>query len=287
VKRFVPALLLIATVTGVMAGCSDDDGAAAPTTTGAPTSTTTVVVSSTTTTEPAPTTTLGRPRPLPGGTLEVLIVGDSVMHDASAAIEAALAGTGVASARPTAAFGLGFSDTAGLSFAGAADDILEGPPVDQVVAMIGSWDHLAVQRDAEAYADEVRAALTTLAGDGRSVLLLGEPPSDPDKGEEPTRTELNDVLSMVAAEVPRVRFLETDTIIGDADGNYLMTGPDGLLRKPDGRHLCPAGATRFGSAVVTALQQTWQLPDADPAWALGDWRQDVRYDDPPGACDEG
>jgi hypothetical protein len=209
------------------------------------------------------------------------------MHDASAAIEAALAGTGAASARPTSAFGLGFSDTAGISFAGAADDILAGPPVEQVVAMIGSWDHLAVQRDREAYTEQVRDALTTLSDDGRSVLLLGEPPSAPDKGEEPTRTELNDVLRTVAAEVPRTRFLATDTVIGDADGNYLMSGPDGLLRKPDGRHLCPAGATRFGSAVLAALQETWQLPEADPAWALGAWRQDLRYDAPPGGCDEG
>jgi hypothetical protein len=267
----------------LLAGCGDDGDGASTTTSEAPT--TTIVTVSTTT--PAPTTTQIRPQPLPGGALEVLVVGDSVMHDASAAIEAALTATGAASVRPTAAFGLGFSDTAGISFAGAADDILAGPPVEQVVAMIGSWDHLAVQRDREAYADEVRSALSTLSADGRSVLLLGEPPSAPDKGEEPTRTELNDVLRSVAAEFPRVRFLATDTIIGDADGHYLMSGPDGLLRKPDGRHLCPAGATRFGSAVLAALSESWQLPAADPVWALGSWRQDPRYDDPVGGCDEG
>jgi hypothetical protein len=215
------------------------------------------------------------------------VVGDSVMHDASAAIEAALAGTGAASVRPASAFGLGFSDTAGIPFADAAPDLLEGPPVDQVVAMIGSWDHLAVARDAEAYEAQVRAALTTLAGDGRSVLVLVEPPSDPTKGEEPTRTEVNEILEAVAAEVPRTRFLPTDTVIGDAQGRYVRTGPDGLLRKPDGRHLCPAGATRFGSAVLAALSESWQLPPADDSWALGAWRQDPRYDNPAGGCDAG
>jgi hypothetical protein len=272
----------------LLTGCGDDDGAAS-TTTSEPTTTTVVTVSTTTpdpTTTPPPTTA-PVPQPLPGGSLDVLVVGDSVMHDASAAIEAAVAATGVATVRPTSAFGLGFSDTAGISFAGAAEDILGGPPVDQVVAMIGSWDHLAVLRDPEAYADEARAALTTLSADGRSVLLLGEPPSAPDKGEEEIRTQLNDVLRSVAADLPGVRFLETDTIIGDADGDYLMSGPDGLLRKPDGRHLCPAGATRFGTAVLAALSESWQLPAADPAWALGSWRQDLRYDDPAGACDEG
>ncbi len=281
-----PAALLLAGLLALVAGCGDDGGDAESTsTTSTPPPTSTTVV--TTTTAPPPTTTELTPQPVPGGTLEVLVVGDSVMHDASPAIEAALAATGVASVRPESALGLGFSDSAGIPFAGAADDVLAGPPVDQVVAMIGSWDHLAVQRDAEAYGAEVREAWTTLAADGRSVLVLGEPPSDPAKGEEPTRAEVNAALEAAAAEVPRTRFLPTDSVIGDAQGLYLWSGPDGLLRKPDGRHLCPAGATRFGAAVLAALSESWQLPPADDVWALGTWREDPRYDNPVGGSDEG
>ncbi len=265
----------------LLAACGDDDGTAATT------STSTTAPSTTTTTAPAPTTTgAPEPQPLPGGALEVVVLGDSVMHDASAAIEAALPATGAATVRPASAFGLGFSSAAGIPFADAADDLL-APPFDQAVVMIGSWDHLGVQRDPEAYAEDVRSALTTLTEGGRSVLLLGEPPARPGKGEEPVRRAVNEVLASVSAEVPGVTYLPTDRVIGDAQGDYVMSGPDGLLRKPDGRHLCPAGATRFGQAVLDSLSETWQLPAADPAWALGAWREDPRYDDPPGGCAEG
>lgn len=257
----------------LLAGCGGDD---AP-----PASTTTTTV--TTTTVPA-TTTSAAPQPLPDGTLDVLVVGDSVMFDAEAAIAAALEGTGAATVRNAAVFGLGFSDDAGIPFADAADDLLAGDPVDQVVVMVGSWDHIAVQRDPEGYAEHVRASLARLAEDGRSVLVLGEPPSDPAKGEEDIRLALNETLEAAVADTPGTRYEDTAPVIGDERGDYVMTGPDGLLRKPDGRHLCPAGATRFGTAVVTFLQEQWQLPDPDPAWALGPWREDPRYDDPAGAC---
>ena len=276
-RSLAGTLLLLA----LAAGCTDDGGQAASTTTAAPTTTTVVTV---TTAPPTTPTTRPEPQPLPGGTLDVLVVGDSVMLDAEAAIDAALQATGSATVENGAIFGLGLSDGAALPFAEHADDLLDGPPADQVLVMTGSWDHLTAQRDADGYQEQVEAALARLAEDGRDVLVLGEPPSDPAKGEEAVRSIVNDTLQAAVAEVPGARYLSTDEIIGDAQGNYVMTGPDGLLRKPDGRHLCPAGATRFGTAVVEALQETWQLPDANPVWALGAWRQLHRYDDPVGAC---
>jgi hypothetical protein len=217
----------------------------------------------------------------------VLVLGDSVMFDAEAAIAAALDATGAATVENGAVFGLGLSDGAGLPFAEHADDLLAGPPAEQVVLMTGSWDHLTAQRDAATYREEVDAALVRLAEDGRRVLVLGEPPSDPGKGEEAVRLVVNDALEAAVVDVSGARYLSTDEVIGDAQGRFVMSGPDGLLRKPDGRHLCPAGATRFGTAVVVALQEDWQLPTPDPVWALGPWRDDPRYDDPAGACPDG
>jgi hypothetical protein len=222
---------------------------------------------------------------LPGGDLEVLVVGDSVMFDATAAIQAALGATGAATARAESAFGLGFSDGAAVPFADVADELLEGDPAEQVVVMVGSWDHLTAQRDPETYGATVHDALTTLAGDGRPVLVLGEPPSDPAKGEESARAVVNQTLEAEAATVPGVTYLPTDEVIGDADGQYVLREEGGaLLRKPDGRHLCPEGAERFGAAVVTALGEAWALPGPDPTWVDGPWRTDRRYDDPPGGC---
>jgi hypothetical protein len=257
-----------------LGGCTDYDGPSSAATT----------VTTGTTRPPTTATTEAVPQSLPGGTLEVLVLGDSVMHDASAAIEAALTATGAATARPASAFGLGFSAAAGVPFADVQDDLLAGEPVDQVVAMVGSWDHIAAQRDPDAYATSVEDALAVLTGDGRQVLVLGEPPSAPEKGEDEVRAVVNDTLEAAVLATPRARFLPTDTVIGDPEGNFVQEAPDGLLRKPDGRHLCPAGATRFGVAVLAALQEVWLLPDADPAWAVGPWRSDARYDDPPGGC---
>lgn len=278
--RLAPiAVLGVAMV--LLVGCGDDGGPGSSSTsvssiTGAPSTTT------------APTTTeAARPRALPGGGLEVLVVGDSVMFDASAAIQAALGATGAATVRPEAAFGLGFSDGAAIPFVDAAGDILAGEPVEQVVVMVGSWDHLTAQRDPEAYTAMVHDALTTLAADGRSVLVLGEPPSDPAKGEEPARAAVNETLEAEATAIGGVTYLPTDTVIGDADGDYVLRQGDQLLRKPDGRHLCPAGAERFGVAVLTALGDGWNLPAPDPTWVDGGWRAEPRYDDPPGACGAG
>lgn len=278
-SRLAP-IAAIGLAAGLLVGCGDDG--AGPSTAG------TAVVTTTAPPTTVATTTTSLPQPLPGGALEVLVVGDSVMFDASAAIQAALGATGAATARPESAFGLGFSDGAAIPFAGAAGGILAGEPVEQVVVMVGSWDHLGAQRDPDAYAAMVHDALSTLAEDGRSVLVLGEPPSDPAKGEEPARVAVNGVLEGEAASVAGVSYLSTDAVIGDAEGLYVLRDPGGaLLRKPDGRHLCPEGAERFGTAVLTALGERWALPAPDPAWVDGAWRLDPRYDDPPGGCAAG
>ncbi len=258
-----------------LAACGDDSGSSTTsftTSTAAPTTSTT-------------TTEVAVPVDPPGGTLEVRVVGDSVMHDAEPGIAAALEATGGATVSEETAFGLGFSDGAAIPFAEGADDVLAGPPVDQVVVMVGSWDHLTARRDPEAYAAQVHDAYVRLAEGGRQVLVLGEPPSDPAKGEDADRAAVNEILEAEAAEVDGVRFAATDTVIGDAEGQYQRVDAQGrLLRKPDGRHLCPDGAVRFGASVADLLADQWVLAQPGTAWEAGDWRGDGRYEDPAGAC---
>jgi hypothetical protein len=278
--------LVVAGVVGLLStACGDGTpGTSATTGTAAPTTSPPSTSAPSTTVAPTTTTTTPVPRPIPGGALEILVIGDSVMFDASAAIEAALEATGAARVQPSAVFGFGFSEGAALPFATAAADLLGGEAVDQVVVMVGSWDHLGVRRDAEGYAGSVAAALGTLAEGGRSVLVLGEPPSDPAKGEDESRLAVNQVLEAEAEGLRRVIYLDTDTVVGDRNGDYVRQAGGALLRKPDGRHLCPAGAARLGTAVLAELRRAWALPPADPAWEAGDWRGDARYDDPPGGC---
>jgi len=279
-RAVLPAIVLAGLLVTACGAGEDADGA---TTTVAP-PTSAAAPPSTTTPPTVPATTGPTPQALPGGSLDVLILGDSVMFDAAAAIDAAVEAGASATVESSAIFGFGFSDGAAVPFTALAPDVLAASPAEQVVVMVGSWDHLAVQRDPVAYAASVRAALEDLAAGGRSVLLLGEPPSAPEKGEEEARLALNDVLAAEAAGVADVRYLPTDTVIGDADGAYVATADGELLRKPDGRHLCPAGAARFGTAVRDALSESWGLAPAGSGWASGAWRDDPRYDDPPGAC---
>jgi hypothetical protein len=151
--------------------------------------------------------------------------------------------------------------------------------------MVGSWDHLTVSRDgAEAYRAIVAPVVEALAAGGRYVLLLGEPPTDPVRGEEPTRRQVNRVYRGLAADLPRVDYLSTDTVIGDDQGRWQQGEAGELWRKPDGRHLCPPGAEQFGAAVLGRLSATWRLPPAGP-WEDGAWRALDRYDNPDGGCD--
>jgi hypothetical protein len=261
----------------VLGACGDD--AATPVSMTAP-STPTI----TSATSVPPTTEAAAPAP-PGGGLEVLVVGDSVMHDAYPGIAAALEATGHASSREATAFGLGFSHGAAVPLAEGTDDLLAGPPAEQVVVMVGSWDHMIALRCPEAYAEAVRAGLQRLAAGGRRVLLLGEPPSDPAMGEDADRARVNQILEQEAAEVDGVRFAATDTVIGDDEGRYQQSAGGHLLRKPDGRHLCPDGAVRFGQGVVDLLGEEWALGAPQGPWQEGAWRNEARYDDPPGGCD--
>ena len=201
----------------------------------------------------------------------VLLVGDSGMYDAAPALAAGLgaAGSEVVS---VAYAGEGLTRPAGVrdQWARAVDQYRP----DLVVVMLGGWDgDYIVNNGDDAYRAQVDATVTMLTRFGAHVLWLAELPGGTRQGD-PDR--------FFAALPPRypgvVDFVDLQSSLADATGAHPRVVNGQLFRKPDGWHLCPAGAAAFASALIDHLRLS------APEWQNGDWRADARYDDPPGGC---
>jgi hypothetical protein len=66
--------------------------------------------------------------------------------------------------------------------------------------------------------------------------------------------------------------------LADASGHLI------LARKPDRWHLCPDGSVLMARFVAAQTSMLGWSPAARPGWEQGAWRNDPRYNDPPGGC---
>jgi hypothetical protein len=229
----------------------------------------------------------------------VLIVGDSVMFDASLGIQAALEATGVVKVDTHAVLGLGLSQPSYHWPTLWTQWVTEVHP-DLVVALVGGWDSLNILSHGSAwYAPLVDQANATLTAQGARVVWLEYPQNRPldipgvhhpdEAANEAGRKLVNAALAQSASTAGgTVAFLPTGPTL-EYDGHYsaFLPAADGTLervRKKDNVHFCPAGAMRVGALVEDALAPVIGLPAPNPTWVSGAWRQDGRYDRPPGAC---
>jgi hypothetical protein len=257
---------------------------------------------------PSTTSTTATPRPAlnPGRTptatdpLRVLLVGDSVMVDASPGIEAVIEATGVARVEPGGAPGFGLTYT--KSWRKDWTDMVARVEPDVVVVLLGAWDaDNALAHPPEWYAGVVDDATAVLAKRGARDVWLGWPPTrppavagrrEPDYGHIDLQRETVDAAFQTVAErhPGDVAYVDTGATLSLPDGSFSAFLPDpttGAMvraRKHDNTHFCPSGAERMGRLVLGALTSVFTLPAPAPAWAAGRWRADARYDDPPGAC---
>ena len=206
----------------------------------------------------------------------VLVVGDSVMYDATPAIRAAVASAGVEFSEATV---LGF----GLSRLPYYDWTVEWPvlldrqaPTD-VVVMTGPWDagprlidgRTAYPGSAEwrwAVVTEIRQAIAILSMRGAQVWWLSTPPFEGEEWTVPV-AELNVAITEAVSTARRASVLGAFDVLADDTGSYRPFG-----RKDDGVHLCQPGAAAIARVVVTGLGL-----DAAPGWQRGAWRRDPRY----------
>jgi peptidoglycan/LPS O-acetylase OafA/YrhL len=219
--------------------------------------------------------------------LRVVLVGDSYMFDAAPGIVAALEATGTVHVVDRST--LGFAITRD-GWDGQLRAVIDEERPELVVAMWARFDVAwMAENDAAGYVIRLDEATRLLLGSGGHVLVVGLAPSvegfiDP----QPVSREINDLFARLPDTFPgQVTYLDPDPIVapsGEATRSIPVAGGELRVRKPDLSHFCPDGAARFGQAVVDVLAVSAAVPPPTAPWYAGAWRQDPRYDDPPGAC---
>ncbi len=259
-------------------------------------------------TRPAAAVGLGPagPPPTPEDPLRVWVLGDSVMHDGSPALAAALAATGEGEIVADSSFG-GWGLTTVPAWAADTEQIITAFH-PQVIIGTWSWDDTVAGDDPTAYEALLRQALARwlTPGDGVELVLLVEfPQIGPNTfiAQPLLRARLWATLTAeqrawdaeaaqaVAAFGPHARYLATDQVF-DPDGRFLTWAPDSAgrevrVRQVDNIHLCPFGAAELAQLIVHDLGQAIGLAPSAPGWQDGPWTADLRYQigvAGPGAC---
>ena len=224
----------------------------------------------------------------------VLFMGDSIAYDLAPAVETGLfvAGAGV----QTFAF-------PGVSLTG--DDWLQNGetwladhiPValllsraNVVVWQLSFWD----ADDSPVSHDEnllAHVAFAEVALRGRTAVVFVTPPPmdptviDPEGGPKDWNGLVGVALEVAERYPGRVFVVDSSGAWGDS---YVEFAEDGTpLRKPDGVHVCPLGATIFADFLVHWLADTFGglEPTDTSAWPLSFW-SDERYHRAPNACED-
>jgi hypothetical protein len=247
-------------------------------------------------------------RPTAASPLRVMVVGDSVMHDASFGITAALSATGQVTVA-TKTFD-GFGLTTAANWRTALPDLIRQTGA-QIIVASWSWDQEgpttpnALYEPAQ-YERLLSSAVSLMltSGDGVEGVIFTEfPPSGPlpDGSAASPRHREAGVLAWnaIAAEMPR-RY-PGKVMYFPLAGSLLLHGrfsawlpPDGgphapsaqwtRVRRLDNVHLCPEGSVRYGNAVLADMTDLFGLAPAGSAWAQGSWTGNPNFNDPPGDC---
>ncbi len=244
--------------------------------------------------------------------LRVMIIGDSVMHDASFGITAALGATGtvVVSTKTFPGFGL----TTARNWPTSLPNLIKETGAQLVVAS-WSWDQSgpgtpnALHQPAQ-YTALLRRAVATMLTPGNGVegvIFTQFPKSGRIEGSSPAvtaaynaaRRQGLDAWNAIAEKMPKyfpgqVMFLPTASSL-TLDGRFSPWLPPESaprtpasqwirVRKLDNVHLCPEGSARYADALLADMTGIFHLPPATGNWSQGAWTSDPDFNNPPGAC---
>ena len=156
-----------------------------------------------------------------------------------------------------------------------------------IIVMLGGWDAFyAEDKGTDAYLEVIDDAVELLTVRGARILWLSMLPG-PD-----TDTEEMDAIFRDLPEIYPgvVAYGDIADSLRGPKGDYprWIPGDDGeliLARKPDGWHVCPDGAVQIARVVGRVSAFLGLSPEVERGWEDGGWRDNQRYDDPPGGCD--
>ncbi len=245
--------------------------------------------------------------------LRVLLVGDSVMHDASYGITAALQATGEATVATRTIDGFGLVTAS--NWRTSLPDLIRQTGAQLIVAT-WSWDQFgpttpnALHQPAQYTALLRRAVATMLApGDGVEGVIFTQFPqsgviTDTDPAAQVSYNTMrrqgvvawNAIAAKMAASFPgRVMYFPVAGSLllgGKAYSAWLP--PEGRphapsnewtrVRKLDNVHLCPEGSARYADALLSDMTAVFKLAPTATNWSQGSWTRDPDFNDPPGAC---
>jgi peptidoglycan/LPS O-acetylase OafA/YrhL len=259
------------------------------------------------------------PIALPAGTvlspshpLRVVVLGDSVLHDAYFGINAALSATGEVVVDPNTVPGFGL--TTATNWPQSIPRII-GTERPQIIIASWSWDQdgpttpNALHQPA-AYAALLRRAVQTMLAPGNGVagvIFTEFPPSGTIQAANPAdqhvynaaRAKGNSAWNAIAAQMPsdfpgRVMYfpLAASVLLHGQFSSWLapLGQPNAprdqwiRVRKLDNVHLCPEGSARYADAVLTDFTAIFGLAPAKSSWPTGSWTSDPDFNDPPGGC---
>jgi lysophospholipase L1-like esterase len=217
----------------------------------------------------------------------VLFMGDSIAYDLAPAVVVGLESAGLEVATYTFA-GVSLSGDAYLAdgetwLEDRITQTLEESHASVVIWQLSVWD-LPEQLDLNRLA---HTRFVDLALPGRiAVIFVTAPPLDADAYPwwSEDWTGLDDIVGGLADDRPgRVLVADASPAWGD---QFAERGRDGLpLRKPDGVHVCPHGATIFADFLAHWLDDYFAgVTPSDPSGWSRDWWTDTRYDLPPESC---
>ena len=250
--------------------------------------------------------------PSPADPLRVMVLGDSVMHDASYGITAALQATGEATVATRTIDGFGL--TVATNWPTSIPNLIRTTRAQLIVAS-WSWDQHgpttpnALHQPAQ-YTRLLRQAVATMLTPGNGVdgvIFTEFPQSGPIPESNPANQAADDkerrdgvvAWNAIAAKMPsyfpgRVMYLPLASSVLLRGHYSAWLPPEGepgapsqdwiRVRKIDRVHLCPEGSARYGDALLTDMTAVFGLTPAAGDWSQGSWTSDPDFNDPPGAC---
>jgi len=250
--------------------------------------------------------------PSPADPLRVMVLGDSVMQDASFGIAAALQATGEATVARRTIVGFGLVNAS--NWPTSLPNLIRQTRAQLIVAS-WSWDQYgpttpnALHQPAKYTALLERAVATMLApGNGvQGIVFTAFPQSAVIPAKSPAQQTAfnkervagvvawNAIAEKMTKVYPgRVMYFPVSSSIL-LDGRYSAWLPPEdsphapssawiRARKLDGVHLCPEGAARYADALLADMTAVFGLSPAAPDWSQGAWTSDPDFNDPPGAC---